>query len=1508
MTSARILACAVLAAAVAVAVTALITRDSRAEITGWRSELAGITIHKHVPEPSDVRENMHCPGACGDEIHVFDERQRVKLSDGLVVDHQHTAGACESNLHTNPDENMNGPLTIPANWQISSHYILVDRPGTPTDHKPFAGTITLDQPILGVMATEARLDLSDLRVGGTNTSYPNSNPWMGLENNSPDDEDRFSAGCTGVRNVTFTFYVREFDQIRVITDENDEPTANNDGYPPIIEDSGLGAGAPGVLANDTDPDGDCPDGCPPDQLIAVLNSGPAHAASFGFPGDGSFTYTPSANYCGPDSFTYRARDLPLEKGTQSDVATVSITVNCVNDAPVNAVPGTQTTAEDTPRVFSSGNGNQISVSDVDAGGSAVRVTLTAANGTATLAGTGGLSFSTGDGTADATMTFTGTMASINADMNGMSYTPDLNYNTPASATGPASLAITTNDLGNTGSGGAKQDADTVAISVYPLNDIPTLLGGVAGTTIGVPVEIDMRTRATDIETSVNDLTFTLASGPSHGSISQNGPLWTYTPSPPTFEGQDSFTYSVTDRGDPDNCSPPSASCDQNQTVVTTFTTTSPDTAGDVGDHPSAAVDAAGNPVVSYFSATGANLKLMHCNDPNCAGGDESITSPDTVGQVGSHTSLALDSAGNPVIAYQDAGNLDLRVMHCNDPECAGGDESVVSLDVLTPSGFDNSLELDAAGRPVVSYMQDGEGFLRLLHCGNPACTSGNSILEVDQSGRGGFTSLELDADGNPVISYSETSNSPNQLRLLHCTNPNCAGDEGEEQVVDSGPSIDFTSLELRASGNPVISYRSNDGVNDGLKLASCGNPNCSSGNSIRFLDVGCKPEFAPCGSRGLYTSMGLSPAGNPLVSYYDSWLNRLKLLECFDASCDTGNVIRTFDQGSGPYRPSLTLDAGGNLLIAYYETLNGNLKIRRGMNFSPTAAINITVSGNPPPTAANGAFNTTEDPPTPLAIDLGPLVSDSDTADANLAYLIDQQPAHGTLSGTGQNRTYTPAANFNGTDSFKYHVTDRGKPDNCGVPTPTCARAQSSTVATVTITVAPVNDPPTASNSAVITVEDSPSGVSVDLGGLVSDLETGDANLSYVVDTPPANGTLSGGGELPTYTPNPDFNGADSFEYHVVDRGDPDNCGPPSASCAAALSSAVRTVTITVTPVNDAPSFTKGADQTALEDSGVQTVAAWATALSAGPSDESGQALDFIVSNDNNALFSAQPVVAANGTLTYTPAANANGSATATVQIHDNGGTANGGVDTSLAQTFDMTVCADEDADGLAQAGGPAACDIFQPFDNCPDTANPGQQNNVHPGTTIGDHCEDPEPDGVFDISDNCPDAANAGQQNMVHPGTPAGDHCEDPEPDTVMDFFDNCPDTANAGQENADGDVWGDACETADCIAVPTAWLTPAGDGDCDGFPSTVAAGGRGPEADIGTDPADPCPDDATDDAWPMDFDMNTKVNIIDVLFFGPVLSAEYDSRFDLNANGVVNIIDVLMFGPFIGQSCTNP
>ena len=82
----------------------------------------------------------------------------------------------------------------------------------------------------------------------------------------------------------------------------------------------------------------------------------------------------------------------------------------------------------------------------------------------------------------------------------------------------------------------------------------------------------------------------------------------------------------------------------------------------------------------------------------------------------------------------------------------------------------------------------------------------------------------------------------------------------------------------------------------------------------------------------------------------------------------------------------------------------------------------------------------------------------------------------------------------------------------------------------------------------------------------------------------------------------------------------------------------------------------------------------WATGLSAGPVNEFGQALNFLVSISNPGLFSAQPAIAPNGTLTFTGANNGNGTATVTVQLHDDGGIANGGVDTSTAQTFVITV------------------------------------------------------------------------------------------------------------------------------------------------------------------------------------------------------------------------------------------
>src|SRR5438105_1362677 len=122
-----------------------------------------------------------------------------------------------------------------------------------------------------------------------------------------------------------------------------------------------------------------------------------------------------------------------------------------------------------------------------------------------------------------------------------------------------------------------------------------------------------------------------------------------------------------------------------------------------------------------------------------------------------------------------------------------------------------------------------------------------------------------------------------------------------------------------------------------------------------------------------------------------------------------------------------------------------------------------------------------------------------------------------------------------------------------------------------------------------------------------------------------------------------------------------------------------------------------------------------ATAINAGPN-ESGQTVNFILSNDNNALFSAQPTVSSTGTLTYTPAANASGSATVSVQIHDNGGTANGGVDTSAVQTFTITVTPVNDAPRFTNDANQTAHDAAgaQSVRGCATASNAGP-NEVGP-------------------------------------------------------------------------------------------------------------------------------------------------------------------------------------------------
>ncbi|TJY65521.1 PKD domain-containing protein [Sphingobacterium alkalisoli] len=154
-------------------------------------------------------------------------------------------------------------------------------------------------------------------------------------------------------------------------------------------------------------------------------------------------------------------------GALTDQTGVTLSVTAVNDAPVNTIPGTQQIDQGGALIFSSGNGNLISVSDVDAGGATIEITLTASNGLISLSGTAGLAFSQGSGVNDGTMMFVGTISDINTALDGLMFSPIAGFN------GLASLSMTSNDQGFSGSGGAHTDTDVISITVSSITPVVT---------------------------------------------------------------------------------------------------------------------------------------------------------------------------------------------------------------------------------------------------------------------------------------------------------------------------------------------------------------------------------------------------------------------------------------------------------------------------------------------------------------------------------------------------------------------------------------------------------------------------------------------------------------------------------------------------------------------------------------------------------------------------------------------------------------------------------------------------------------------------------------------------------------------------------------------------------------------------------------------------------------------------------------------------------------------------
>ena len=340
-----------------------------------------------------------------------------------------------------------------------------------------------------------------------------------------------------------------------------------------------------------------------------------------------------------------------------------------------------------------------------------------------------------------------------------------------------------------------------------------------------------------------------------------------------------------------------------------------------------------------------------------------------------------------------------------------------------------------------------------------------------------------------------------------------------------------------------------------------------------------------------------------------------------------------------------------------------------------------------------------------------------------------------TVGGGGRLR-FTPTADGTGSAVIVIEATDDGDD----------VRSGRSVTPVATITVVERNDAPTFRRGGEVSVVEDFGAYSVAWATSLhpgGDDEFGQTMLfSVVANTNPAlfavapsvvpDGTLS-------LRPTPDASGSAVVDVVLVDDGGTDNGGVDT--------SATVLFEIEVGPVNDRPRFTSGGDVTAFRDSGPFS-AGWATGISTGPPDEGGQTAAFlVVANSEPSLFATGPTVGTGGRLRFTPAEGLSGTATIDVVLVDDGGTADGGADTSAVVTFAVAIGEINDPPSFRSGGNVPVAEDSGPYAAPWATGiSPGPPDEFGQTITFANSWEQ-QPRPVRRLASD-----RAGRQPFVHP------------------------------------------------------------------------------------------------------------------------------------------------------------
>ncbi len=702
--------------------------------------------------------------------------------------------------------------------------------------------------------------------------------------------------------------------------------------------------------------------------------------------------------------------------------------------------------------------------------------------------------------------------------SGVTYTPALNYH------GADSFAFKAND------GMADSNTATVTITVTPVNDAPMVTASADPTSGEAPLAVQFTAAGSDVDGDALTYSWTFGDGGASGSQNPGhtyAAAGTYTAKVTVSDGNGGTASAqvVITVAEPAN-TPPVA---QNQSVTTTedtakgITLVAADADGDALTY-----SIVSGPTEGTLSGTAPNV--TYTPDHNYFGSD-------------SFTFRANDGEDDSNVA-----TVSITVTPVNDAP------TVTASADPTSGEAPLSVQFGAVGDDV-----DGDALTYSWVFGDGGTSSEQNPAHVYEAA-GTYTAVvtvsdgDLTASASITITVTETPDTdwvePFEAYEMESQLHGQGGWKGWDNSSAYGALVSGTqkhagekSVAIVGSSDLVHEYA---GYTTGTWAYSAWQfvPADFSGAQYFIMlntynDGGAKKWCVQVSFSAATGKVHSDHDGAELALVKGRWV-KIQLVIDLDA-----DVQKFFYDGQKLYEKSWMngVDSGGAADIAAVDLFANGAS---AVYYDDMSLLPYTEEENTPPVAEDQDVTTEEDTP----VDITLVATDAD-GDA-LTYAIVAGPANGVLSGAVPSVTYTPRHNYDGADSFTFRAND-GRAD--------------SNVATVSITVLGINDPPAAADDAASTVEDT--AVTIDVLANDTDPE-GDA-LSVSAVTQPANGAVANNGTNVTYTPDADWSGQDVFSYTVSD----DNGGTDTA-----------TVTVTVSSANDAP---VAVDDTAttLEDTAV---------------------------------------------------------------------------------------------------------------------------------------------------------------------------------------------------------------------------------------------------------------------------------------------------------------------------------